>query len=900
MDPARRATYGLALLVFLISATVYLITLTPTVPFWDAGEFIAVSTILGIPHPPGTPLYVLLGRIATLVPWRSIAERVNALSAIPGALAIVLTYLTTLKFIRLAMSGASASTAPAAGAKTVPGGAAKAADSGDSDGWATRPGFGWQEWVAHIGAFCGALMLAFSDSFWENSIEAEVYALMSFAQVLVLWLGLRWWEEHERRPTSGPLLLAVYVMWLSVGLHLGVGIMGVPLLLLVWLVDRKAAVVFLMPLLTVLLVTVGLERMAGGVLLLSGVVYLVYAHQKKLPAIVAYGSVATMLYPLSAAFGDRAIDAPTAFVGLAALLVPLVLLAKKAREGRIMALALFLMVAGYSTHLYLPIRAAQHPAVNEGAPDSWDKLRDLLERKQYGEMNMFQRRAPLSAQLNKEFWRYFSRQWPLFPTERLWGVMLPLALGIAGAVWLARRNRRSFLYSGAFFGLTTAGMIVFLNFTDHEVRDRDYFFQSGYHAYAIWIGLGAAWLIMWVRDSFKPGMMQRVAWQFTALLMIVMPFLLMKNLWFTHDRRGNSVAQDYAYNMLAPLAPNSFVFTNGDNDTFPLWYIQQVENVRKDVRVVNLSLLNTDWYIRQLRDEYPKVPIALDDETVSMLGAGAIRDSSGNIIYTSHFMVDHIMRQNRNPDGTWKSQPYFAVTVPEHMGLDKNFTLEGLVYRVNPDTNAVQVDEPVTRKALYDVFRYKGLFEKDGSWDQSVYKDENASTLSRNYAAAHLQLAFYYRRKGEIAKGIAEMERVQRMFPDYTDLMVPLGSFYMDNGDTVKALALFKKITDRNPGDAEARYYYGVVLSYRGDIPGALQQLDQVIRIDPSYSMAYYAAYFTLWESGQRERALTYVERWVQANPGDAQAQQLLVRQRRELGLGVPPATMRPPLPQLP
>ena len=558
------------------------------------------------------------------------------------------------------------------------------------------------------------------------------------------------------------------------------------------------------------------------------------------------------------------------------------------------------MVAGYSTHLYLPIRAAQHPAINEGAPDNWDKLRDLLERKQYGEMNMFNRRAPLPAQLNKEFWRYFSRQWPLFPSERLWSVMLPLGLGIAGAVWLARRHRRSFLYSGAFFGLTTAGMILFLNFTDHEVRERDYFFQSGYHAFSIWIGIGAAWLIMWVRDSFKPGAMQRLAWQFTALLMIVMPFLMMKNLWFTHDRRGNYVAQNYAYNMLAPLAPNSFVFTNGDNDTFPLWYIQEVENFRKDVRVVNLSLLNTDWYIRQLRDEYPKVPIALDDATVGMLGQGAIRDSTGNVIYTSHFMVDHIMRQNRNPDGSWKSQPYFAVTVPEHMGLDKHFTLEGLVYRVNPDSTSLQVDEPMTRKALYDVFKYKGLFKEDGSWDESVYKDENASTLSRNYAAAHLQLAFYYRRMGEITRGIAEMERVQRMFPDYTDLMVPLGSFYMDAGDTTRALALFKKIIDRNPNDAEARYYYGVVLSYRGDIPGALQQLDQVIRIDPGYSMAYYAAYFSLWESGQRERALSYVERWVQANPGDAQAQQLLEQQRRALGLGTPPATMRPPVPKLP
>src|SRR4029079_7592356 len=159
----------------------------------------------------------------------------------------------------------------------------------------------------------------------------------------------------------------------------------------------------------------------------------------------------------------------------------------------------------------------------------------------------------------------------------------------------------------------------------------------------------------------------------------------MSNLWFTHDRSHNYIARDYAYNMLATLKPNSFMFTNGDNDTFPLWYMQQVENFRRDVRVVNLSLLNTDWYIRQLRDEEPKVPIQLDDATVNMLGLGAVRDSVGNIMYTNEFMVHHIISvDHASPE--WKKQPYFAVTVPDHMGLDKNFTLEGLVHRVNADT----------------------------------------------------------------------------------------------------------------------------------------------------------------------------------------------------------------------
>jgi Tfp pilus assembly protein PilF len=868
MDLTKRAALGVSLVVFFIAAAVYFTTLTPTVPFWDSGEFIAVSYILGIPHPPGTPFYVLLGRIATMVPWATVAQRVNGLSALASALAVMLTYLTGLRLIRLAQGP----------------------ERRRSD-----------EWIAIAAAFAGALLLAFSDSFWENSIEAEVYSLMSLAQILVFWLGLNWWEAHEKRPTAGPLLVAVYVMWLCVGLHLGVGIMGLPLILLVWLVDRRAALVFAMPFLSVLFVTTGLEKLSGAVLALSMLVFLVMAVRKQLNGWVWLACFAASLYGMVFAFGDREFTLGSALIAVAALLVPLGLLAWRHREGRILALALFLMVAGYSTHAYLPIRAAQHPGINEGSPATWEKLRDLLERKQYGEMKPFERRAPLSVQLDKEFWRYFSRQWPLFPTSRLWGALLPLLLGLAGGVWQARRHRTTFLVTGCFFGLTTAGMIAFLNFTDHEVRERDYFFQSGFHAYALWIALGAAWLVSWVRDSFAAGRTQVAVTVACATLMVAQPFLLMKNLWFTHDRRGNYVAHDYAYNMLAPLAPNAFVFTNGDNDTFPLWYMQQVEGVRKDVRVVNLSLLNTDWYIRQLRDEEPKVPIQLDDATVDMLGVGLLRDhTTGEYIYTSHFMVDHIMQQDRLPGG-WKRPPYFAVTVPEHMGLDKYFTLEGLVYRVNPDTLGPKFDAEATRHALYDVFKYRGLFNLDGSWDTKVYKDENASTLSRNYAAAHLELAYYDRRAGQLAKAIGEMERVERMFPGFVDVQLPLGSFYVEAGDTAKAIQLFTRLAKVHPEDAEVRYYYGVSLLFQHRPEEGLKEFEAAIRIDPEYTYPYLAAYSVLWDGGQHERALQILEQWIARHPEDPQARALLEGRRREMGMN-PGRTPAPPptMPNLP
>jgi tetratricopeptide (TPR) repeat protein len=466
-------------------------------------------------------------------------------------------------------------------------------------------------------------------------------------------------------------------------------------------------------------------------------------------------------------------------------------------------------------------------------------------------------------------------------------------------------------------------LIFYLNFTDHEVRERDYFFTNSYHFLAIWMGMGAAGVLDWLAralaparasvpavavyaESTAPGMPSAgvaaesrpaAALWIGAAALLGISLLPMKAGWYEHDRSRFYIAHDYAYNMLTPLEPNAMVMTNGDNDTFPLWYIQQVEGFRKDVRIVNLSLLNTDWYIRQLRDEDPKVPIQLDDKTVDMLGVGLLRDqNTGEYIYTSRFMVDHIMEQDRLPNG-WKKPPYFAVTVPEHMGLDKHFSLEGLVYRVNPDTTQPKFDEAATRRNMYEVFQYRGLFTKDGNWDRSVYKDENASTLSRNYAAAHLELAYEYRRTGQLPRAIQEMERVERMFPGYVDVLLPLGSFYVEAGDTAKAIRVFTNLAKEHPQDAEVRYYYGVSLLFQHQVEQALREFEAAIRINPEFTYPYLAAYSVMWDSGQRERALQILEQWTNRHPEDPQARALLEGRRREMGMSpgripVPPPTM--------
>ncbi len=517
---------------------------------------------------------------------------------------------------------------------------------------------------------------------------------------------------------------------------------------------------------------------------------------------------------------------------------------------------------------------------------------------------MFVRRGTLPTQLDKEFWRYVKRQWPLAEPRltsrgipepeppRWWSYALPLLLGLAGAAWQVRRERISFLTMLTLVLFATVGMIVFLNFSNNEVRDRDYFFTTFYHAYAIWMGLGLVWLVAWIRDSFGSGGLRAPAAALAALLLASQPIVLARNLWYFHDRSRNYVAHDYAYNMLAPLKPHSYVFTNGDNDTYPLWYIQQVEGFRKDVRVVCLALLQTDWYILQLRDQEPKVPIDLPNDVVRAIGGGAFEDSAGRVIYTSDFMVRHILERSRTSSG-WVQQPYFAVTAPDHRGYDPMLTFEGLVQRVNADTVRHEIDVPLTEQNLYHVFRYRGLFLPDGSWDRSVYKDENASTLTRNYAAAHLQLAYWWHARKNLPRAIQEMEMVQRMFPDYPDAAIPLGLFHMEGGDTTRALEVFQRLVADDPRNPEGHYYYGATLGFRGQLAAAIGQMEEAVRLDPNYARAYYGAYYTLAQAGRGEEAAVWLRRLLEVSPNDPQAQRILQALGMQGGQAVPPPARR-------
>ena len=160
----------------------------------------------------------------------------------------------------------------------------------------------------------------------------------------------------------------------------------------------------------------------------------------------------------------------------------------------------------------------------------------------------------------------------------------------------------------ALFFLTGVAIVIYLNQPDPQPRERDYVFVGSFFAFAIWIGMGITAILEWIEEAMrgKKQMIMVLSIAIIAAFTVMGPVNLLAYNYKDHDRTGNYVAYDYSYNILQTCEPNAIVFTNGDNDTFPLWFLQYVYNIRPDVRVVNLSLLNTPWYIKQLKHQGPQ------------------------------------------------------------------------------------------------------------------------------------------------------------------------------------------------------------------------------------------------------------------------------------------------------
>ena len=839
-DPAGRWNTITGGAVFLLAFLVYAFCVTPTVPYWDSGEFIATSYILGIPHPPGTPLYVLIGRLFTMLPFGTIAVRVNLLSSVSSAVAVLFTYLIIVRLVK----------------KNMPG----------EGRW----------WMALAGGVVGALFMAFGTTFWDNAIEAEVYGSASAIMCLCVWLALLWWDGQGDARNDRILWLILYILFLAIGIHLGTFLVFPCIYLLVTMVhwDRVK------------------QRQFWG-----SIAVFVVATLIRFAVVATINDTDSRIVDLS--FADPAIRQTagllTLLMGLALIWNLISVLGVRFTMG-IGVLA----IVGISVHLYLPFRAALHPAINEGDPSNLNSLWLLLSRDQYKPPEAIFRKARFWYQLTEMYLRYFTWQFHLADILNGRSYWIPIMVGLFGAFLNAFRDKKSFALMGTLFLITGPFLVWYLNFREGEVRERDYFFVANFHLFAIWIGIGAAALIQWVDETVGPrggrhaddpalarkdtrpdGIIGAPAGRVHPAVIAVaagLIFLSTMPLWageknenfFRHNRRGNFIAHNYAWNMLVGLEKDAILFTNGDNDTFPLWYLQVVEKFRPDVRVVCLSLLNTDWCIRQLRDEEPRVPVNLTDRQIAQLSP--YRDKSGKVILVKDIMVDHILKANN-----WRKPVYLAVTVPDLMGLEKQAVMEGLVFRVHPEPVASRIDLALMRKNLDQTFQYRGFLTAAGEWDTAVYKDDQSTRLLQNYAAARVQLGMSLYESGRLDEALAELEKARRISPHFPGIVAALGFVYERLERWTDAAAHYEGQLQAFPGDAILLGNLGRVKAHLGDTTAAVELLEKSIAAEPATDFAPYGDLVNiLFVRGETARAASLLTQWLRYHPDDQRAKSSL------------------------
>ena len=510
-----RPSYLAAAIAALVVFVLYLLTLAPTTSMWDTSEYIAAAYVLGIPHPPGNPFFVLLGRVFAILPIASsVAMRINVLAALSSAISAGFWFLVTERVLV---------------------------------GWLPR------RWQRIVGGSLAVLIGATSFTVWNQSVVNEkVYTVSLLGLAVICWLTVRWCDDPDDRIADRLLVLIAYVLGLGYANHMA-GMLAAPAVGLAVLIRKPSTIL----------------------------------RWKLLIACIA---------------------------------------------------ALFFGMTPFATQ---PIRAAHFPAINEGEPTGCvtklefsctfstltkDRFMYNFNRDQYGKPQLGERQAPIGAQIGM-WWLYYKWQWVRDAYGERPGLQNAMAvffllLSAIGGIMHFKKDRRSFSFFGPLVFTMTLALIYYLNFkyghsqspelgesVDREVRDRDYFYLWSFSALSVWAALGLVYVWETAASLFgadevrlgRDNVLEPRARSFLmASPMLAIAFVPLFANWQQASRANQTDTTDFARDLLNSVEPYGILITVGDNDTFPLWYAQEVEGIRKDVVVANTSLLNTDWYRRQL------------------------------------------------------------------------------------------------------------------------------------------------------------------------------------------------------------------------------------------------------------------------------------------------------------
>jgi hypothetical protein len=777
--------------VFAVALVTYVLTMERTASFWDCGEFIAVSYKLMVPHPPGAPFFLLLGRLFSFLSMgdvTKVAYWINMLSVLSSAFTILFLFWTITMLARKLIG--------------------KTAEELD-----------FSEILVIMGAGAvGALAYTFSDTFWFSAVEAEVYGLSSFFTAIVFWAAFKWELIDDEAAANRWIIFIAYLTGLSIGVHL-LNLVSIPALATIYYYKKTAK-----------------PTTKGTIIaLFFGVVIIGIINALIIPGLPSMGFQFELLFV-------NGLGLPYGYgIGIFVVLLVGALvygIYYTIKTGKVMAnvalLSLAFILIGYLSYILVLVRSNFNPPINENDPSDALNYVIYLKREQYGdrsllfgphfaaqvnavehgkeiyrkqngkyvvydykpkvtyaqgsemlfprvgsgqsnhpalyreELNIAEGGDPsfgdnilffFKFQVSKMYLRYFGWNYvgresdvqgagiAPFSNKDLPKIVqtnkannnfyfIPLILGLLGFFYHLSRKDKDWLSVFIVFIMTGLALVVFINSPPTEPRERDYIYVGSYYAFAIWIGLGVMAIADFLKRFMKNGTSRAGV---ATLLSMSVPVMMGFQGWDDHNRDNRYHSVDFAKNLLNGCAPNAILFTGGDNDTFPLWYVQEVEGFRTDVRVCNLSLLGTDWYISQMkRKTYNSdpLPITLDYDQY-------IAGKNDNIPFYENANVKNGISLKDYID--YVKQDKDAIKV-QSMNGDMINTLPSSVFFLPIDKEAVKKQgfirkdlEPLIQDTLQWTFGKKDIFKPEliqldiianNNWKRPIYFSSSIPTES--------------------------------------------------------------------------------------------------------------------------------------------------------------------------
>ncbi len=929
---------SLGWLVFLIAAVVYLMTIEPTTSFWDCGEFITTSYKLEVGHPPGAPIFMIIGRFFTLFSTaENAALMINAMSALASAFTIMFLFWTITHLAKKLLSSNKEEV--------------KTSDT----------------FSIMTAGIIGSLAYTFSDTFWFSAVEGEVYAFSSLLTAIVFWAILKWENIADRPYANRWLIFIAYIIGLSIGVHL-LNLLAIPAIVLVYYYkEYKPSSRGLIGALAVsfILLAIIMWGIIPGIVTIASWFELLFVNSFGLPfnsGVIFYIAliIGAIAYGINYTRKKKLVFWNTVLAALTAILI------------------------GYSSFALIMIRSEAKPPMDQNSPNNVFALLSYLNREQYGERPLVYGQyynSPLapgerysegkaiysqienkyvitdykpSPNYDERFKTIFPRMWsnmdPVHEEDyKQWGkiqgtrishrnesgnneiivkptfienlhfffryqvghmyfryfmwnfagrqndiqghgsildgnwlsgikfidewrlgdqdhlperfagnkarntyYLLPLLLGLLGIFYQYNKGnegKRGLWVVSLLFFMTGLAIVIYLNQYPHQPRERDYAYAGSFYAFTIWIGLGTLAII----DTLKKYINQNIATIISGIASLVLvPGIMANENLDDHDRSGRYTARDLGANYLKTCQPNGIIFTNGDNDTFPLWYNQEVEGVRTDVRVCNLSYLQTDWYINQMRRkayESDPVPFSMEPnkyrqgtrDVVYLMDSPRITRNSIGLREAVEFIADD------NP-ATKLQQAENAAYLPKkilNLKIDKNTVIQKKVVSqedYDKIVDSIRIDMSAKNYLPKDEMMILDLLATN-NWERPIYW---AITVGRN---KYMNLQDYFQVEGfgyrlVPIKGESAADRLSHGTVEtnlmYDNLMNKFKYGNMNDPDVYIDENNMRMMTNiRNSFNRLAS-----ALNKEGKKDSAISVLDRCFELVPNYKVQY--EYFAL------------------------------------------------------